>query len=170
MEKSRKRRCSLSWMSIAIQKMTSKLSSSLRYRQSFMLLLNLQGEQELAERLISVLHISSQGSSTEAGGYNSNMAYSYGYQVGASCNLASVPLHVDLSTELLRLPHNMEARFQEWVFQKTGNRSFLSFKVWAQKLTQQHRTVFYCSSHHKAHPDSSGGVTESFFFKIYLFI
>lgn len=55
-----------------------------------MLLLNRQGGQGLAGRLLSVPHGGSWGSSIDAGGSSSNMAYSYGYQVGVSCNPASV--------------------------------------------------------------------------------
>lgn len=55
----------------------------------------------------------------------------------------------------------MEAGFQGWVFQETESRSFMSFKVQAQKLAQQHPTAFYCLSHHLAHSDTSEEDTES---------
>lgn len=73
---------------------------------------------------------------------------------------------MSFSTEMLRLPQNRgrnpEAGFQEWVFQETGSRSFMSFKVQAQKLAQQHLTACYCSSHHQAHSGGSGEDTEPF--------
>ena len=71
---------------------------------------------------------------------------------------------MSFSTEMLRLPQsrgrNPEAGFQEWVFQETGRRSFMSFKVQAQKLAQQHLTVCHCSSHHQAQSGASGEDTE----------